>query len=79
MGSKDKLSFVSRTKIFQCKWLMRMYMTLYREIRGKIGDRSLIGHLPREMSRFVKIYLEDTSILAAVVLKIPILPTVKNG
>ena len=56
-----------------------MFIFVLLNITLQVLIGSLIGHLPREMSRFVKIYLEDTSILDAVVLKIPILPTVKNG
>ena len=57
---------------------MPIYMALPKEIWRKIGGRSPIGHLPRKIWRFVKVYLEDSRNLAAVVQKNPILTTV-NG
>ena len=42
-------------------------MGLYSEIKGKIESLTLIGHLPREISRFSKYFLEYNSKLDAMV------------
>ena len=36
-------------------------MGLYSEIKGKIESLTLVGHLPREISRFCKYFLESTT------------------
>ena len=40
---------------------------LYTKIRGKITTMSLVGHLPREISRFCKFYIEYGGNITAIV------------
>ena len=40
-------------------------MGLYCEIKGKIESLTLVGHLPREISRFCKYFLEYNAELDA--------------
>ena len=40
---------------------------LYCKIKGKIEEQSLIGHLPREISRFCRFFLEYDGLLDAAV------------
>ena len=40
---------------------------LYCQIKGKIEKLSIVGHLPREISRFCKFYLEYNGVINATV------------
>lgn len=40
---------------------------LYTNIRGKIETMSLVGHLPREVSRFCKFYFDYGGKMTAIV------------